>query len=139
VADSSYDNCRLGIPQSVRLPPTCGLKDRIGYRADMRVNALDVPQNVEMRGARFDAFRSTFASAQASSAVRTCVFSLMSLRAILTSPLMKTLKARLKLSIMSLWKSASSFAAGASRTQVKIGLKMAIMTQFTMGTPPGSN
>jgi len=80
------------IPQPARLQLAGSLEDRIGDRTDMRVDALEVAQHIEMERTRLDAFRSTFAQPREmtlrkrelrGSELR--IFS-MSVRAILTLP-----------------------------------------------------
>ena len=51
---------RLAIPQPVGLQFAGCLENRIGDRADVRVDALEVAQDVEMERARLYAFRATF-------------------------------------------------------------------------------
>ena len=51
---------RLAIPQSVGLQFAGCLENRIGDRADVRVDALEVAQDVEMERARLYAFRAAF-------------------------------------------------------------------------------
>src|ERR1043166_3186647 len=81
------------------------LEHGVGNRANMRMNAFEIAQHVEMQRGRLQALGPALAqpprwlSAAASSSERSSAFSSISLRATLTSPDMKTPKASLRFSM----------------------------------------
>jgi hypothetical protein len=90
------------------------IQDRIGKGADVRVDALEVAQNVEMKRGCFQRLRPALAQSfkvplcRRQLVFRNSVFSEISFRASLRSPDMNTPNAILRLSRTRLWNAVSS-------------------------------
>ena len=94
----------------------CGIEHGVGDRTDVRVNAPEIAQHVEMQRRGLDGLGPALAQTVempfggGQLGVRNSAFSASSLRASLTSPDMKTPKAIRRESIVRLWKAESSSA-----------------------------